>query len=210
MKFKDRRCAGLQLARALSWLRGEDVVILAIPRGGVVIGDAIAEAIGAKLDVIVPRKLGAPYNPELAIGAVMHDGSYYMNEYVINALGIGQDYIRTEIHRQVTEIKRRLALYRGRAVYQLERKTVVLVDDGIATGATAMVAVLWIKNQKPAMVVLAVPVAPSEVIRKLNEIVDRSLVLHSPEEFAAVGEFYDDFRQVEDEEVVAMIAKYKS
>jgi predicted phosphoribosyltransferase len=210
MKFKDRRCAGLQLARALSWLRGEDVVILAIPRGGVVIGDAIAEAIGAKLDVIVPRKLGAPYNPELAIGAVMHDGSYYMNEYVINALGIGQDYIRTEIHRQVTEIKRRLALYRGSAVYQLERKTVVLVDDGIATGATAMVAVLWIKNQKPAMVVLAVPVAPSEVIRKLNEIVDRSLVLHSPEEFAAVGEFYDDFRQVEDEEVVAMIAKYKS
>lgn len=210
MRFKDRNSAGLQLASKLSWLKGEkEVVILAIPRGGVVIADVIAKSLDAMLDVVVPRKLGAPYNSELAIGAVMHDHSSYINEYVINALRIKQEYVAEEIETQVREIERRLALYRGSNSYDLKDKIVVLVDDGIATGSTMMVAILWVRKQKPKMVILAVPVAPSEVVRKLDEMVDRSVVLHTPIDFGAVGEFYENFEQISDEEVVNMISRYK-
>lgn len=209
MRFKDRNDAGLQLAAKLSWLKDKKVVILAIPRGGVVIADIIAKSLNATLDVVVPRKLGAPYNPELAIGAVMHDGSSYLNEYVINTLRIEQEYIDAEIKNQVKEIERRLTLFRGSNMYDLKEKIVVLVDDGIATGATMMVAILWTKKQKPSMTVLAVPVAPNEVAQKLSQIVDRSVILYTPMEFGAVGEFYEDFTQISDEEVINTIRKYK-
>lgn len=209
MRFKDRNDAGLQLAAKLSWLKDKKVVILAIPRGGVVIADIIAKSLNATLDVVVPRKLGAPYNPELAIGAVMHDGSSYLNEYVINTLRIEQEYIDAEIKNQVKEIERRLTLFRGSNMYDLKEKIVVLVDDGIATGATMMVAILWTKKQKPSMTVLAVPVAPNEVAQKLSQIVDRSVILYTPMEFGAVGEFYEDFTQISDEEVINTIGKYK-
>lgn len=210
MRFKDRNEAGSKLAARLAWLKDEKTIVLAIPRGGVVVADVIAESIGAVLDVIVPRKLGAPYNPELAIGAVMHDSSSYINEYVINVLRIDQEYVREEIGVQVKEIERRLAIFRGSNVYDLNGKNVVLVDDGIATGATMMVAILWVKKQKPKMVVLAVPVAPSEVVRKLNEMVDKSVVLHTPIDFGAVGEFYEDFSQISDEEVINTLRKYRT
>lgn len=210
MRFKDRNEAGSRLAARLTWLKDEKTIVLAIPRGGVVVADVIAESIGAVLDVIVPRKLGAPYNPELAIGAVMHDGSSYINEYVINVLRIDQEYVREEIEVQVKEIERRLAIFRGSSSYDLNGKNVVLVDDGIATGATMMVAILWVKKQKPKMVALAVPVAPNEVVRKLNEMVDRCVVLHTPIEFGAVGEFYEDFSQISDEEVINTLRKYRS
>ncbi|MFQ5940829.1 MAG: phosphoribosyltransferase [Nitrososphaerales archaeon] len=209
MRFKDRNDAGLQLAARLAWLKEEKVIVLAIPRGGVVIADVLAKSLGATLDVLVPRKLGAPYNPELAIGAVMHDGSSYINEHVIKTLRIEQNYITTEIENQVMEIKHRLALFRGNSCYDLKGKTIVLVDDGVATGATMKVAILWVKKQKPRKVIIAVPVAPSEVVRKLNEMVDMSLALHMPTEFGAVGEFYEDFEQISDEEVTNMIRKYK-
>lgn len=215
MRLKDRKDAGLQLAERLSWLKNEkednnDVIVLAIPRGGVIVADVIAKSLDAIFDVVVPRKLGAPYNPELAIGAVMHDSSSYINEYVTNTLRIEQDYITSEIDEQVKEIERRLALYRGSSKYDLEGKTIVMVDDGIATGATMMVAILWVKKQKPKMVILAVPVAPKEVTRKLSEMVDRSVVLHMPLEFGAVGEFYEDFGQVSDQEVIDTLRKYKT
>lgn len=209
MRFRDRNDAGLQLAAKLSWLKNEKAIILAIPRGGVVVADVIARSIDATLDVVVPRKLGAPYNPELAIGAVMHDGSSYLNEYVINALRIDREYIIAETEVQVREIERRLTLYRGSSSYDLKDKTVILVDDGVATGATMMVVVIWVKKQKPKMVILAVPVAPKEVAVKLSEMVDRSVVLFAPTDFGAVGEFYEDFVQVSDEEVVNMVRKYK-
>ncbi len=215
MRFKDRKDAGLQLAERLSWLKNEkednnDVIVLAIPRGGVIVADEIAKSLNAMLDVVVPRKLGAPYNPELAIGAVMHDSSSYINEYVTNTLRIEQDYITSEIDEQVKEIERRLALYRGSSKYDLEGKTIVMVDDGIATGATMMVTILWIKKQKPKMMILAIPVAPKEVTRKLSEMVDRSVVLHTPLEFGAVGEFYEDFGQISDQEVIDTLRKYKT
>lgn len=209
MRFKDRNDAGLQLAVKLSWLKEEKVIVLAIPRGGIVVADVIARSLNATLDVVIPRKIGAPQNPELAVGAVMHDGSSYINEHVIEALRIEQRYVTAEIEVQVREIERRLALFRGSSSYDLKGKTIVLVDDGVATGATIMVAILWVKKQKPKKVILAVPVAPSEMARKLNELVDISVVLHAPAEFGAVGVFYEDFAQISDEEVVSMISKYR-
>jgi predicted phosphoribosyltransferase len=209
MKFKDRNDAGLQLLQKLAWLKGKDVIILAIPRGGIIIGDVIAKSLNVKLDVIVPRKLGAPSNPELAIGAVMHDGSTYLNDYVVKALNVNQQYIKKEIEQQVREIERRLQVFRGSKTYVLTDKIIVLVDDGIATGATTMVAVTWIKKQKPKMVVLATPVAPGEIVNMLKPMVDELIILMMPLEFGAVGEFYEDFSQVEDEKVLEILHKYK-
>ncbi|NMJ86772.1 MAG: phosphoribosyltransferase [Thaumarchaeota archaeon] len=209
MKFKNRNDAGLQLAIRLSWIKGEKTIILAIPRGGVVVADVIAKSLNTILDVVVPRKLGTPYNPELAIGAVMHDNSSYINEYVINALRIEPDFIRAETKLQLKEIQRRLIIFRGNSDYDLKDKVIILVDDGVATGATMISAILWIKKQKPKLIILAIPVAPNEIIRKLNEMVDRTVVLYTPKEFGAVGEFYEDFTQINDEEVVNMIKKYK-
>lgn len=209
MSFKDRTDASQQLAQKLTWLKGSDIIVLAIPRGGVVVGDIIARSLNARLDVVVPRKLGAPNNPELAIGAVMHDGSSYLNDYVINALNIDKEYIKYEIGEQVREIERRLVLFRKSKDYDLANKVVVLVDDGIATGATMMVAITWVKRQKPKMVVLATPVVPREVAKMLEQRVDKIVVLISPSEFGAVGEFYENFSQVSDEEVVAILQKYK-
>ncbi|HLE34427.1 MAG TPA: phosphoribosyltransferase family protein [Nitrososphaerales archaeon] len=209
MRFKDRNDAGLQLLQKLAWLKGKDVIILAIPRGGIVVGDVIAKSLNVKLDVIVPRKLGAPSNPELAIGAVMHDGSTYLNDYVVKALNVNQQYIKKEIEEQVSEIERRLHIFRGSKTYVLRDKIIVLVDDGIATGATTMVAVTWIKKQKPKMIVLATPVAPGEMVSMLKQMVDELIVLMMPLEFGAVGEFYEDFSQVEDENVLEILHKYK-
>jgi len=209
MRFHDRKDAGLQLVQKLRWLKDKDVIVLAIPRGGVLVGDIIAKSLNGKLDVIVPRKLGAPNNPELAIGAVMHDGSSYLNDYVVKTLNVDQQYIRSEIKEQVREIERRLQLFRGSKKYDLADKIIVLVDDGIATGATTMVAITWVKRQGPKMIVLATPVAPGEVARILEQIVDKLIVLMTPLEFGAVGEFYDDFSQVGDEQVVEILRKYK-
>jgi len=209
MRFRDRKDAALQLVQKLTWLKDKDLLVLAIPRGGVVVGDVIAKSLDAKLDIIVPRKLGAPSNPELAIGAVMHDGSSYLNDYVVKMLNVDQEYIRSEIKEQVREIERRLELFRGSKKYDLADKTIVLVDDGIATGATTMVAVTWVKKQKPKMVVLATPVAPGEVAKTLEPVVDKLIVLMMPLEFGAVGEFYEDFSQVGDEDVVEILRKHK-
>jgi len=209
MKFKDRKDAGLQLLEKLAWLKGKAAIILTIPRGGIVVGDVIAKSLNLELDVIVPRKLGAPSNPELAIGAVMHDGSTYLNDYVIRTLNVNQQYIKEEIEQQVREIERRLQVFRGSKTYVLTDKIIVLVDDGIATGATTMAAVTWIKKQKPKTVVLATPVAPGEVVRMFKQIVDELIVLMMPLEFGAVGEFYEDFSQVEDDMVLEILRKYK-
>lgn len=207
MRFKDRIDAGRQLASELSWLKEKNPVILGIPRGGVVVADVIAQSLDATLDVVVPRKLGAPNNPELAIGAVMHDGSTYLNEYVVSTLGVGKDYINSEISEQVKEIKRRLEAFRGNVDYDLKDKRVVLVDDGIATGATMMVSIIWARNQSPMETILAVPVVPQMIIEKMKEQVDKAIVIHSPREFGAVGEFFEDFSQTTDEEVINLLRK---
>lgn len=206
--FQDRADAAKKLTGKLVWLKKEEPIVLTIPRGGVVTGDVIATALGAKLDVVVPRKLGAPHNPELAIGAVMHDGSYFLNTDIIEMLNVPKEYIDAEIAVQMKEIDRRLMLFRGSKRYELQGKTILLVDDGIATGATMFAAAQWVKKQKPKKLIIAVPVGPVETIDKLKQVADEVIVLLTPLLFGAVGEFYRDFSQVSDDEVQEIMARY--
>ena len=214
--FRDRTDAAKQLAQRLYWLKNEiqenksSVVIVAVPRGGVVIGNIIASQLGAKLDLVVSRKIGAPFNPELAIGAVMPDGSYFLNE-VAEMMNVSQDYIESQIEKEVKEIDRRLIEFRGDREYynELEDKIVVLVDDGIATGATILASAKWIKDKHNCkQLIIAVPLAPGEILEDLKRVADKVIVLHTPEPFGAVGRFYHDFNQVSDDEVKEMMRKY--
>ena len=185
--------------------------ILAIPRGGVVTGDIMASILGLNLDIIVSRKIGAPDNPELAIGAVMHDGSFFANSDIIKILQIPGDYIEENIAIQMKEIQRRLWLFRHSQEYNLSGSTIILVDDGIATGASIFVAIRWIKEQNPKSLIVAIPVAPRDAIQKLEDEVgvDQVVVLETPEPFGAVGAFYEDFSQVSDDEVLRIMNKYR-
>lgn len=214
--FRDRTDAAKQLAERLYWLKNEiqenksSVVIVAVPRGGVVIGNIIASQLGAKLDLVVSRKIGAPFNPELAIGAVMPDGSYFLND-VAEMMNVSQDYIESQIEKEVKEIDRRLIEFRGNREYynKLEDKIVVLVDDGIATGATILASAKWIKDKHNCkQLIIAVPLAPREILEDLNRAADKLIVLYTPEPFGAVGRFYHDFNQVSDDEVKKMMKKY--
>ena len=207
MIFKDRVDAAQKLAKKLEWVKKENPVILAIPRGGVVTGDVIAKTLGLSLDIVVSRKIGAPYNPELAIGAVAHDGSFFPNSELINALGIPKSYLDEKIAEQLQEIEHRLVKFRGRMDYDLKNKTVVLVDDGIATGATVFVALEWIKKQKPRRVIVAIPVGPRDTIERLSQMAE-VVVLDDPVVFGAVGEFYQSFDQVEDYQVAEIMSSY--
>jgi len=206
--FSDRKEAGEILAEKLEKLRLENPVVLAIPRGGVVVGYEVARKLKAPLDVIVPRKLGAPGNPELAIGAVAEDGTIILDSSLIDYLEVDEEYIKKEKERQVKEIKRRLNVYRGRfSRLEIERRDVVIVDDGIATGATIRAAIASVRKRKPASLTLAVPVAPPSTIEKLREEVDRIVCVSTPEPFFAIGQFYTDFRQTTDEEVIRLLEK---
>lgn len=207
MMFKDRVDAAEKLAKKLEWIKKENPVILAIPRGGVVTGDVIAKILGLSLDIIVSRKIGAPYNPELAIGAVVHDGSFFPNSDLIAALEIPKKYLDEQITEQLQEIECRLVKFRGRKDYDLKDKTVVLVDDGIATGATVFVALEWIKKQKPKRVIVAIPVGPRDTIERLTKMAE-VVVLDDPVIFGAVGEFYQSFDQVEDYQVAEIMSSY--
>ena len=207
MIFKDRVDAAQKLAKKLEWVKRENPIILAIPRGGVVTGDVIAKTLGLSLDIIVSRKVGAPYNPELAIGAVAHDGSFFPNSELINALGIPKNYLDEKIAEQMEEIKHRLVKFRGRTDYDLKNKTVILVDDGIATGATVFVALEWIKKQQPKKVIVAIPIGPQDTIERLSKITE-VVVLDAPVIFGAVGEFYQSFDQVEDYQVAEIMSSY--
>jgi predicted phosphoribosyltransferase len=205
--FKDRIDAAQKLAKKLEWIKKENPVILAIPRGGVVTGDVIAKILGLSLDIIVSRKVGAPHNPELAIGAVAHDGSFFPNSELIDALGIPKNYLDEKITEQMEEIEHRLVKFRGRTDYDLKNRTVVLVDDGIATGATVFVALEWIKKQNPKRVIVAIPVGPRDTIERLSKMAE-VVVLDAPEAFGAVGEFYQSFDQVEDYQVAEIMSSY--
>ncbi len=192
------------LAEALGSLgtKKEDVVVLAIPRGGVLIGKEIADALGAPLDLIITRKIGAPGNPELAIGAVTQDGEVITDPGLVTMLGVSDDYVNEQAARQVDEIGRRMRAYRGDRPYpSLAGKTVVVVDDGIATGSTIRAAIESVKRRKAAIVILAVPVGPPDTIARLAKIADRVVCLSTPEPFYAIGEFYNEFEQVGDDTV---------
>jgi putative phosphoribosyl transferase len=204
--FADRRDAGEQLAASLAHLAGEDVVVLGIPRGGVEVAAIVAPALKAPLDVVIPRKVGAPGNPELGLGAVVGDVEV-LDERLIGMLGVSDEYLRGEIEMQRQEIARRSAVYRGdRPEVSLEGKIAVVVDDGVATGGTAAAAVRWARARGASRVILAVPVAPAEAVWRLSKEADEVRVLAQPEPFYAVGQWYRDFPQVEDRRVIELLS----
>jgi putative phosphoribosyl transferase len=205
--FVDRVEAGRRLGEALEGLAGPDVVILAIPRGGVIVGEAVAIALGAPLDVVVPRKIGSPGNPELGIGAIA-PGVRVLDERMIRALGVAPEYVEREVAAQEVEIGRRQDAYRaGRPPLDLRGRVAIVVDDGIATGGTAAAALRWARAGGAAEVVLAVPVAPVQSLARLAREADRIVVLATPEPFFAVGEWYRRFDQTSDDEVVSALAR---
>ena len=207
MIFSDRAEAGDVLADALLEFAGTDPVVLAIPRGGVVVGRAVADALGAPLDVVVPRKIGAPGNPELGLGAVA-PGVRVLDDRLVRALHVTPEYLEREIAAQEREIERRERAYReGRPPVDVRGKVAIVVDDGIATGGTAAAALRWARERGASKVVLAVPVAPVQSIAKLREDADRIVVLATPEPFLAVGEWYRTFNQTSDDEVVRLLAR---
>jgi putative phosphoribosyl transferase len=209
--FRDRVDAGKRLAAALADFVDRDGVVLAIPRGGVVVGYEIAEALDLPLDVIAPHKLGAPDNPELAIGAVAEDGSAVLDNQLIAYLGVEDGYVEEEKQRQKAEIERRLKVYRqGMAPRELKGKDVIIVDDGIATGSTMKAALLSVKNQRAKTVTVAIPVGPPSTIEDLKRQADRVICLETPEYFQAIGQFYDDFSQTSDEEVIELLKKCRA
>ena len=221
-RFHDRRDAGKYLAEKIkhyiknnfnSEAKTDFFIVMAIPRGGVIIGDIIASELNMDMDIIISKKIGAENNPELAIGAIMADGSYILNEDIVNRINISDEYIHTQIELQKKEIERRLIEFKGKKEYHnnLKDKVIILVDDGIATGATILAAVKWIKEKQHCKrLIVAVPVAPAEsnILDKLNQIADKVIVIFTPYDFAAVGQFYEHFDQVSDKEVKEIMNKY--
>jgi putative phosphoribosyl transferase len=204
--FEDRRDAGERLAQALAGLRGADAAVLAIPRGGVVVAEVVARELGLPLDVVVPRKIGAPGNPELGLGAIA-PGVRVLDDRMLDALRVSPEYLERETHAQEREIERRLALYRaGRPPVDVAGRTAIVVDDGVATGGTAVAALRWARAAGAARVVLAVPVAPGSTVGRLREEADEVVALATPEPFYAVGEWYRRFDQTSDDEVVRALA----
>lgn len=207
--FRDRREAGVRLAEALAKYRDEDAVILALPRGGVVVGYEVAAALSAPLDILAVRKVGHPASPEFAIGAVDERGTTLLSEGFSEA---DEQWVAREVAKETKEAQRRARLYRGNLPPRsLKGKTVLLVDDGIATGLTMRLAARVAREQKPKRMVIAVPVASEEAVRDLEKEADEVIVLEPPAEFlGAVGAHYDVFEQVSDAEVIRLLKSTRS
>lgn len=209
--FINREDAGRKLGQALAKFKGRDLLVLGIPRGGVIVAVAVAKELKAPLSLIIPRKLRAPQNPELAIGAVAEKGKVILNQELVQALKVPALYIEAEVQYQLNEVERRKKLYLGaEKLPDFKEKTVIIVDDGLATGYTAWAAVEAVKAKGPKEVVLAVPVAPPDTVKWLIKQVNELICLATPEPFFAVGQFYQEFSQVTDAEVIKSIKGYKS
>jgi putative phosphoribosyl transferase len=202
-RFRNREEAGRQLAELLSdYANRDDVVVLALPRGGVPVAAEVAKALHTPLDVLIVRKVGVPGHEELAMGAIASGGVLVLDEGIVHGLGIDRELLERVIARELREIERREAAYRGdRAPPDLEGKTVILVDDGLATGSTMRAAALAVRRFNPARIVVAVPVAAAETCGEFRDVVDKVVCDLTPQPFHAVGLWYDDFSQTSDDEV---------
>jgi putative phosphoribosyl transferase len=208
MPFADRRDAGRRLAAALARFKDKQPTVLTLPRGGVPVGFEIAMRLHAPLDVVLVRKIGHPWSPELAIGAVAEGEPpvCFTDDDMVAELGVSRAYLDEEIARQTREIERRKQLYFAAGSRpEIRDHTAIVVDDGIATGATMRAALRAVRKRQPAKLVLAVPVAPSSTLDSLRAEADEIVCLESPDDFAAVGQFYADFRPVEDETVIEIL-----
>ncbi len=212
-RFKDREhAAGLLMSKLKNELKDEppkEIAVFGVPRGGVILAYTIYKNRGANyFDIVIPRKLGAPNNKELGIGAIMDKETIYLNEYVVTALKVPQDYIEIEKISQVREIERRTLLYRPSQVeYDIKNKTIILVDDGAATGATLVVSARWIKKRKPRKLIIAIPVAPNETVELLKNEADQVITILIPRtsNFTSVAQFYDNFEEITDDKVVKIM-----
>ena len=208
--FEDRVDAGRQLAERLAPYAEERPVVFALPRGGVPVGAEVSRSLGAPLEVIVSRKLGAPGQPEFGIGAVTPGGVRVLNERAVRALGIEEDYLEMISARELAEAERRLKLFRGDRPYpDLERRTAILVDDGLATGVTARAALLALRRMNPRRLVLAVPVCALQTAELLHPEADDLICLLAPANLEAVGLWYRNFEQTSDEEVVRLLEEVR-
>jgi predicted phosphoribosyltransferase len=205
--FRDRQQGGERLARLLKERGLTGDIVLAVPRGGLPVGAAVAAAMGVPLDIVVARKMGAPGNPELAIGAVASDGSVWRNDHLIQQLGVSADYLERVRRQEADNARAKFDRYRGdRPEPELGGKTVLIVDDGVATGATTIACIRLAYSEGAARVILAVPVAPPESVKRLQQEADEVVAVEQPQWFMAVGQFYDQFGQVSDEEAMAYLS----
>lgn len=204
MLFRDRQEAGQKLARILEDFKDQDAIVLALPRGGVVVGAEIAKALNLPLDIVVTRKIGTPGSEELAIGAIDVDGDSVWDDEAIK--NINKEWLAKEIEKEKQEAQRRMSLYRGqRGALDLKNKIVIFVDDGIATGLTMKAAVRYARKFNPQKIIIASPVASPELVGELRKETDEVRILDMPEFFWAIGQFYENFPQVEDGEVIEII-----
>ena len=207
--FRDREDAGRKLARYLEHLRGADLVVLGLPRGGVPVAGEVARALMAPLDVIVVRKLGVPYQPEVAMGAIGEGGILVLNHDVIKMAGVGQNELAAVLGRERAELERRAKVFRGdRPPMRLKGRIALIVDDGLATGSTAPAAAQVARAQGAKRVIVAAPVAPAEVLERLHDDADEVVVPWRPPHFAAIGDAYLDFSQIADSQVIDLLGKH--
>ncbi len=206
--FRDRAQAGELLAGELSELRDKRAVVLGIPRGGIIVAKGLASRLNADLDIVLSRKLGAPGQSELAVGALAEDGAVFLNEDVVLLLGVTKQYIAQEKTRQMAELQRRNQLIRSVLPKTLLKDRLVIVtDDGVATGATMQAALWSVKHENPQKLIAAIPVASEEALMRLSKDADEIVCLRQPPDFAAVGQFYTSFYQVQDEDVLQILGE---
>ncbi|MCB1181428.1 MAG: phosphoribosyltransferase [Chlamydiia bacterium] len=205
--FHHRKAAGRELAKALvSYAEAPNTQVIALPRGGVVVGEVVSTTLHLPLDIVSPRKIGAPFNPELAIGAITETGEGFFSTRLIKELGISKEYLDKTVAEEKVKAKWRLDHYRGgRPPRDLEGQVILIIDDGIATGSTMHAAIQTVRTEKASCIIVAVPVAPLDTVIRLEKEVDKVVCLYSPTVFFAVGQFYEEFEQTTDDEVISLL-----
>ena len=206
--FEDRRQAARMLEERLGKYRGTTPLVLAVPRGGIILAEDIVKELGGEMDLIIPRKIGAPNDPEFAIGAVGPDRSYIVDKETVKKMGIDKDYVAAMARVEAAEITRRNIKYRGtNELPDVRGRTVIVVDDGIATGYTMKVVLKFLKKARAKKIIVAVPVAPPESLSDLRKYADEIICLEQPRDFGAIGEHYRKFPQVSDDEVIKIMRR---